>query len=50
MFPNSSKPQINEECLLRTVESRESLSLADTSDLALDVLGRALVADAILVT
>ena len=50
MFPNSSKPQINEECLLRTVESRESLILADTSDLALDVLGRALVADAILVT
>ena len=35
--------QINEECLLRNVESWESLSLADTSDL---VLGRALVADA----
>ena len=33
----------NEQCLLRNVESRESLSLADTSDL---VLGRALVADA----
>ena len=35
--------QINEECLICNVESWESLSLADTSDL---VLGRALVADA----
>ena len=35
--------QINEECLFCKVESWESLSLADTSDL---VLGRALVADA----
>ena len=42
-FPSSPKGQINEECLLRNVESWESLSLADTSDL---VLGRALVADA----
>ena len=38
-----AKGQINEECLLCNVESWESLSLADTSDL---VLGRALVADA----
>ena len=35
--------EINEECLLCNVESWESLSLADTSDL---VSGRALVADA----
>ena len=35
-----AKGQINEECLLCNVESWESLSLADTSDL---VLGRALV-------
>ena len=38
-----AKGQINDECLLRNVESWESLSLAVTSDL---VLGRALVADA----
>ena len=38
-----AKDQINEECLRRYVESGESWSLADTSDL---VLGRALVADA----
>ena len=38
-----AKGQINEECLLRNLESWESLSLEDTSDL---VLGRALVADA----
>ena len=35
--------QINEECLICNVESWESLSLADTSDL---VLGRAILADA----
>ena len=35
-----AKGQINEECLLRNLESWESLSLEDTSDL---VLGRALV-------
>ena len=35
--------QINKECLLHNVESWESLSLAETSDL---VLGRVLVADA----
>ena len=40
MFPNGSKPQINEECLLRTVESRESLSLADTSDLCVGCVGK----------
>ena len=38
-----AKGQINEECVLRNVESWQSLSLADTSDL---VFGRALVADA----
>ena len=38
-----AKGQINEECLPCNVESWESLSLADTSEL---VLGRALVADA----
>ena len=38
-----AKGQINEECLLRNVESCESLILADTSDL---VLGRASIADA----
>ena len=38
-----AKGQIKEECLLRNVESWESLSLTDTSDL---VLGRAWVADA----
>ena len=37
------KVQINEECLLHNVESSDSLSLADTSDV---VLGRFLVADA----
>ena len=43
-FPLFAKGrEINEECLLCNVESWESLSLADTSDL---VLGRALVADA----
>ena len=42
MFPNSSKPQINEECLLRTVESWESLSLADTSDLCVGCVGKSL--------
>ena len=42
MFPNSSKPQINEECLLRTVESRESLSLADTSDLCVGCVRKSL--------
>ena len=41
-FP-SLPDQINEECLLCNVESQESLSLADTSNL---VLGTALVADA----
>ena len=42
LFPDSilAKGQINEECLLRNVESWESWSLADTSDL---VLGRAFV-------
>ena len=39
----SKGQQINEECLICNIESWESLSLADTSDL---VLGRALVADA----
>ena len=38
-----AKDQINEECLLRNGESRESLSLADTSNLA---ARRVLVADA----
>ena len=38
-----AKGQIKEESLLCNVESWESLSLADTSDL---VLGRVLVADA----
>ena len=39
---NLAKRQINEECLLCNVESWESLSLADTSNL---VFGTALVAD-----
>ena len=42
-FSMFTKDQINEECLLRNVESRKSWSLADTSDL---LLGRALAADA----
>ncbi len=42
-FPSSSKSLINEGCVsCANVESRESLSLADTSNL---VLGRTLVAD-----
>ena len=39
---NLAKRQINEECLLCNVESWESLSLADASNL---VFGTALVAD-----